>query len=98
MQPYLNPITMEVHCSECDAPISNIPVFTKNLMKSQNQVKKSAKVAFGVKCAKCKADALPKVDANNKLVCVSCGNALNISKIYENQIREIIKNGGHKDL
>jgi len=97
MQPYLNPLTNEVHCSECDAPIANIPVFTKNLMKTLGQVKKSAKVAFSIRCTKCKVEALPKISDTNKLVCVSCNSPLNISKIYENQVREVIKKG-NQDL
>lgn len=98
MEPYLNPLTMEVHCSECDAPIANIPIFTKNLMKSQGQVRKGAKVAFSVRCLKCRLEALPKISDTDKLVCVGCGSPLNVSKIYENQVRTIIKNGGHQDL
>lgn len=92
-EPYLNPQTMEVHCAECDQPIKNIPIFTKNLMRSQGQVKRSAKVAFSVRCNKCKIEALPKIDNTNVLVCMSCGNTLNVSKIYEIQVREAIKKG-----
>ena len=47
-EPFLDTSSNDVICSECNRVIVNIPIFTKNLMKTLGQVKKSVKVAFSV--------------------------------------------------
>lgn len=93
MEPYLDPQTNEVHCSECNGAIQNISSFTKTSMKAMKQVRKSVKEAFSVRCVKCKVEALPKISDTNKLICVSCNSELNISKPFETLVRQAIKVG-----
>lgn len=92
-EPVLNTVTNEVECSECGRPITNVTHFVKVQMKSLGQTKKYAKSAFSVRCEKCKTNALPKLGANDKLVCVGCGVELIVSKPFELGARERIKKG-----
>jgi hypothetical protein len=90
--------TNTVRCIKCDATILNVSQFTIQALKQLKQTKKAAKSAYAIKCGKCKVEILPKLDANNKLVCGACGDAnINVSKIFEPLIRDAIKNG-NKDI
>ena|ERR1700733_6397385 len=93
MQPTLNTTTNEVHCSECGGVITNISSFTKASMKSLGQTKKGSKEAHAIRCNKCKIEALPKINAANKLACAQCGSELNVSKPFEVLVRQAIKTG-----
>jgi ribosomal protein S27E len=96
-EPFLNPITNEVECSECGGVIPNVSHFVKVQMKSLGQTKKHPKSAFAVRCDKCKTNALPKLGANDKLVCVGCGAELVVSKPFEIMARDRI-NKGNSDI
>ena len=92
-QPVLDLKDNQVYCSECDNIINNVPIFTKNQMKSLGQTRKPQKSAYAVKCNKCKQETLPKID-NNNLICAYCNSPhTNISKPFEILIRKAIKDG-----
>jgi predicted RNA-binding Zn-ribbon protein involved in translation (DUF1610 family) len=97
MAPTLNKADNQVYCSECGKIISIANHFTKSQLSALGQTKKQAKSAYGVRCVKCKIEALPKLD-NTKLVCPQCGiEHTNISKPFEILIRNAIKKG-NQDL
>ena len=91
--PYLDLSDGEVHCQECANVIKNIPIFTKNQMKSMGQTKKAVKKAFSVRCDKCKAETNAKIDDKDQLVCAICNTKTNVSKPFELIIRDAIKKG-----
>lgn len=87
-----------VYCSECGKIIQQVSSFTKVQMKSLGQTMKPAKQAYSVRCEKCKIESLPKIDANDKLVCSSCSHLhKNISAPFAILIRKAIAEG-NKDL
>lgn len=84
----------EVHCSECGNIISGVSHFTKSQMKTLGQIKRPAKSAYAVKCDKCKNEALPKLDANNSLICSCCSSQLkNVSAPFAMLIKAAIAKG-----
>ena len=91
--PTLNKQDNEVYCSECGKIISNANHFTKSQLVALGQTKKAAKSAYAIRCIKCKAEALPKLN-NDKLVCSQCGvEHNNISKPFQIMVRAAIKKG-----
>lgn len=81
----------EVYCEACGKSIQNVPIFTKNQMKSLKQTLKPAKGAYSARCEKCKIEATP-ILINDKLSCPNCKCALNnISKPFEILFRNAIK-------
>src|SRR5277367_4199348 len=90
-EPTLNTQDNEVYCSDCDKVIANVPIFTKNSLKSMGQTKRGNKSAFGIKCLSCKQDSLPKMIGND-LMCGSCGKKMdNISAAFKPLIIQKIK-------
>ena len=84
----------EVYCSECGNIITPVSHFTKVQMKTLGQVKKPAKSAYSVRCMRCKQEALPKIGANDILICSWCGNPHNnISTPFAILIRKAIAKG-----
>jgi ribosomal protein L34E len=84
----------EVYCSECGKVIASVSQFTKTQMKSLGQTRKPPRPAYSVRCDKCKQEALPKIDASDKLVCSWCGNLhKNISAPFALLIRNAIAKG-----
>jgi len=91
-EPYLDPATMKVHCSECDKEILNLSIFTINQMKSSKQFKKAEKVPFAVKCNKCNVTKRPVVDTKGEVVCCNCKKPLdNVSSHFKEMLKEKLK-------
>jgi uncharacterized protein with PIN domain len=90
-QPYIDPKTDKVYCSECDREISNLSQFAKNQMKSSKQFKQKTSTSFSVKCDKCNQDNRPKL-VNNELVCPNCNKILDkLSLPFKNMLKERLK-------
>ena len=76
MEPYIDPKTDKVFCSECDGEITNLTYFAKQQMKSSKQYKQKAAVSFAVKCKDCNKEERPKIVGKNKdIVCPSCNRS-----------------------
>jgi len=89
----LDAVSNDVYCVACDNIIAGISQFTKAQLKNLKQVKRPPKVAYSVRCDKCKVESLPKLQ-NDELVCAGCSSILkNISRPFEIIIRGIIKKG-----
>lgn len=71
MEPYIDPKTDKIYCSECDQEITNLTHFTKVQMKTMKQYKKKVQVSFSVKCAKCNKEARPSIKIG-KIICPGC--------------------------
>lgn len=91
----LNVATNKVECLECGNEITNINHFTKVQLKTLGQIKRGNKTAFAIKCQKCRMEALPKLDGNDKLVCAGCQSPITVAKPMEIMVREQIKKGGN---
>ena len=91
MEPFLDPNTNKVHCSECDGEINNVTVFTKNQMKANKQFRKKVTVAFGVKCNLCGKDDLPML-VGKDIVCSLCKKPLtHLSESFKIILRDKLK-------
>jgi len=88
----INPQTKEVICGECNKPISNITEFTKNVLITNKEFTQShdEKQKFSIECTKCGKKLTPKC-VDKKFVCAKCGEALKISQVFENVLRDYIK-------
>jgi len=71
MEPYIDPKTDKVYCSECDKEISNVTHFAKVQMKTLKQFRQKKVVSFAVKCQKCGKEERPKV-VGEDIVCPAC--------------------------
>jgi hypothetical protein len=90
-QPYIDPQTDKVFCSECDREISNISQFAKNQMKASKQFKQKLPSSFSVKCDKCNKVGRPNL-INDELFCSSCNKPLtNLSLTFKNMLKEKLK-------
>jgi hypothetical protein len=90
-EPYYDPKTDKVYCSECDREIINVSSFTKNQMKSSKQYKKKSATSFAVKCTKCGKEDRP-ILINNNVLCSSCKKPLdNLSEPFKNMLKEKLK-------
>ncbi len=85
--PALDLKTNKVFCSECNGEM-NLPEPTKLSLKSMGQIvrKEQTRQAFSVKCTSCGVDSRPKVVENNKVVCSSCDEELNLSAPFKQTI------------
>jgi Zn finger protein HypA/HybF involved in hydrogenase expression len=82
-EPYLDLNDNKVYCSKCDGEILNISQFTKNKMKSFNQIKKDKKEAFSIKCSVCSRTAQPNI-VDEKIICGVCKKELtNITEHFK---------------
>lgn len=88
MQPYIDPATDKVYCSDCKKEMQNISPFVKNQMKMNKQYKKKESNSFSVKCNKCNNLDRPKLQ-NNKVICTNCNNIIdNISPVFVRMLKE----------
>jgi ribosomal protein L34E len=83
--------TGEVYCAECDREIAGVSSFTKATLKSLGQVKQSVKEAYSMKCASCKNEQLPGLNADGKFVCRKCQKEILVGKTFEPLVRKAIK-------
>lgn len=91
-EPYIDPKTNQVFCSECDGEIVNITPFTKNQMKMNKQFKQKKQTPFAVKCAKCGREERPKLTPKDDIVCGACGQSLdNLSPIFKNMLKDKLR-------
>lgn len=91
VEPTLNTQDNEVYCTSCDRIIANVPIFTKNSLKSMGQIKRGTKSAFGVRCESCKQNSLPKMNGSD-FICKLCGKKITtISKAFEPILKQKIK-------
>jgi hypothetical protein len=89
MNPYLDPMTNKVHCSDCHQEILNITQFTKSQMKSNKQFKAKQQKSFSVKCP-----ILTPTD----IVCSFCQQPLShLSEPFKMMLREKISSAD-KDI
>lgn len=96
MAPTLNKNDNQVYCSECGKTISIANHFTKQQLLALGQIKQQPKSAYGIRCIKCKVEALPKLD-NDRLVCPQCNTEhTNISKPFDVMVRAAIKKGNEE--
>lgn len=93
MEPYIDPKTDKVYCSECDGEITNLTYFAKQQMKSSKQYKAKAAVSFAVKCKNCNKEERPKLVGKNKdIVCPSCNKEhQHLSEPFKIMLREKLK-------
>jgi hypothetical protein len=76
-EPYLDPLTNQVFCAECNQEITNITSFAKNQMKMFKQFKPEPQGLL-VKCFSCNKSTRP-ILKNDKPLCSKCGKELNLS-------------------
>lgn len=90
-EPYLDPQTNKVHCSECDGEITNITHFVKIQMKSMKQFRQKKPKPFSVTCDLCNREERPKIVQEN-VVCGACGGPLSkLSPIFKNMLKEKLR-------
>lgn len=90
-EPYLDPQTNKVHCSECDGELTNLTPFVKNQMKANKQFKQKQPKPFAVKCDVCGREETPKLSAND-IVCGVCSGPLSkLSPIFKNMLKDKLK-------
>lgn len=69
--------TNEVHCTKCNKVV-NVSPYTKNVLKTMNQVMTKVKSEFEVTCKKCNATDAPALKKFSstvfKVVCKQCGH------------------------
>lgn len=96
MEPYIDPKTDKVYCSECDGEITNLTYFAKQQMKASKQFKPKAAVSFAVKCKKCGKEERPKlVGKAQKIVCPACDTEhTQLSEPFKIMLREKLKTAG----
>lgn len=94
MEPYLDPKTDKVYCSQCDREIANITHFAKIQMKSLKQFKQKKVVSFAVKCQTCGKEERPKI-VGEDLVCKGCDNVhSHLSEPFKIMLRDKLKTVG----
>jgi hypothetical protein len=97
MNPYLDPMTNKVHCSDCHQEILNITQFTKSQMKSNKQFKAKQQKSFSVKCPKCQQEDRPILTPTD-IVCSFCQQPLShLSEPFKMMLREKISSAD-KDI
>ena len=90
-EPYIDLSDNKVYCSLCEREITNVTIFTVNLMKSSKQVRQKKTTAFAIKCPKCSREERPKL-LNNDVVCGACSKSLdNLSLAFKNMLKEKLK-------
>lgn len=91
MEPYIDPKTDKVYCSECDQEMTNITYFAKVQLKSLRQFKSKKVVSFAVKCVHCGKEERPKV-VKEDIVCPSCNKIhTHLSEPFKIMLREKLK-------
>lgn len=90
MEPYVDKVTKKVYCSECDAELLNINIFTINQMISSKQFKEKSNKAFSFKCKNCSKEDVP-LKLNKDFVCSFCKEALNITESFKIILNEKLK-------
>jgi hypothetical protein len=92
MEPYLDPTSDKVYCSECNKEITNITYFAKSQMKASKQFKKKQSNSFSVKCKSCNNEDRPILE-KNELFCNSCKKKIDgLSPIFKKMLIEKLKN------
>ncbi len=87
-EPYLDPDTNIVYCSDCNQELSNITSFAKNQMKALKQFKQKQIKSFSVKCSFCQKNDRPII-IQNVICCGACKKELtNISSTFLNMLKE----------
>lgn len=81
-QPYIDPKTDKVYCSNCDKEISNVTHFAKIQMKTLKQYKEKKGKSFSVKCNHCSVEDRPVID-KDKFLCAACKKEMNISEAFK---------------
>jgi hypothetical protein len=90
-EPYFDPKTDKVYCSECNQEIVNVTYFAKAQIKSSKQFKRKKQVPFCVKCDKCENEDQPLL-INNNLVCSKCKKVLDkLSIAFINMLKDHLK-------
>lgn len=91
MEPYIDPSTDKVFCSECDKELTNITSFTKVQLKSLKQYKQKKATSFVVKCQSCNREERPELN-QNKIICPKCKKEhTHLSEPFKIMLKEKLK-------
>ncbi len=88
--PYLDPTTNKVYCSDCDEEITNLTSFTLNQLKANKQYKAKSSKPFATKCANCKEEDTPML-VKDDFVCSRCKKPLNLTPIFKNMLKQTLR-------
>ena len=91
----LNADTMEVICTACNSPVSNISDSMKRALKSFGQILKTdLKKAFVMACRQCNANREVVMNTKDETVCKICKGPIKVHAA----MRQAIKEFGQKDI
>jgi hypothetical protein len=96
-EPYLDPKTDKVYCSECDNEITNVTYFAKVQMKTMKQFRIKTATSFAVKCKYCAKEDRPII-LNNDIACSGCKKPMDqLSAPFKAMLKDKLKTVG-KDI
>lgn len=84
----LNEETKEVVCGICGKPIANISEAMRRTLKSFGQIVRLERKAFMLACKKCNANREVVLTQDNKTVCKTCHNPINVHPAFKLAMEE----------
>lgn len=97
MEPYMDPKTEQIFCSNCNQEITSITHFMKSTMKTLKQFRQKPTISFGVKCQKCGKEDRPKI-VGDDVLCPFCNKSHeHLSEPFKIMLKEKLKTVG-KDV